>query len=80
MDDDIKIFYNDEIKKYMCPICDSKYKSKYTFIKHLQNKKRCDFKKSVKDLLNYSKELNENTLNKNTLNENILNIIIEYKN
>ncbi len=59
-----KLYFNYDTKKYICPKCDSEYRSKYTLIRHFSNKKMCEHKQKVKELINYSTVISEEKNNK----------------
>ncbi len=51
-----KLYFNHEKNKYICNDCFTEYTTKYNLIKHLGNKKNCEYKKKVKNLLNSEKD------------------------
>ncbi len=50
-------YFKSELNKYVCPKCGSEYKSKYNLIKHMKNKKLCEYNQTVNKLIYESKEI-----------------------
>ncbi len=56
MDEFDKLYYNHEKEKYVCDNCFSEYTSKQNIKKHLLNKKKCEFRKKIFDVMEISKQ------------------------
>ncbi len=53
-----KLYFNNDKQRYICQKCNSEYRSKYMLIRHFLNKKMCEYKQKVKELINYSSIIN----------------------
>ncbi len=60
-----KKYYNIKKRKYICDVCFSEYKSKQNLVKHLLNKKNCNYKQKINTLLFE----NKNILKKDFINK-----------
>ncbi len=64
LDEFDKLYFNIEKNKYICDKCESEYISKQNMLKHLNNKKSCEYKQNIKKVIHESKNYSELILEK----------------